>query len=96
MCSSLAAALATPPLPSSRQNAIRNGLESEVTFVLLLMTYVGAGQTGAAPYVYAFVGARTAHAACFLLRAQPYRTITFVAATIVILGLAVRTALAVF
>lgn len=82
------------PIVELAQHVIRNGLENEPIFLILLLVVHGAmPDTDLGPYAWTFVAARYLHALFFLRRSQPMRTIAYMVGFAAMVGLAVQLAL---
>ncbi|MFK8004065.1 MAG: MAPEG family protein [Polyangiales bacterium] len=91
------------------QHLIRNSLENEPLFVLVLLTYMLAHMTSLADlgsqgdwvqsasiYAWTFLGARYVHGLTFVMRKQPWRTLSFSVGLLATIGLAVQVILDAF
>ena len=74
------------------QHLIRNSLENEPIFLILLTAYIGFHPEGDGALIYAgtFLAARVVHAICFLLRLQPIRTLAYSLGLLAAAGLATQ------
>ena len=80
-----------PALATLAQEVIRNGLENEPLFLLLLLVlHQAQPDADLATYAWTFLAARYLHALVFLRRSQPLRTITFAVGLAATVGLAVQ------
>lgn len=98
-----------PPAVVHAQHLIRNSLENEPLFLLVLVTYLLAHMTSMADfashdawvetasiYAWTFVGARYVHGLMFVVRKQPWRTLSYTVGLLATLGLAVQVILDAF
>ena len=98
-----------PPGVVHAQHLIRNSLENEPLFMLVLLTYFLAHMTSlsdlasqdawvqsASIYAWTFVAARYVHGLSFVLRLQPWRTLSYTAGLLATVGLAVQVVLDAF
>jgi uncharacterized MAPEG superfamily protein len=96
-----------PPLAERAQDLIRNSLENEPAFLLVLFAFFALNTDGefrvsaysadhAGPYVATFLGARVLHAALFLRRIAGLRTLAYTFGLLATLGLAVQALMEVF
>lgn len=103
----LNAQLGDPPMAERGQALIRNSMENEPVFLLLLFCYFSLntdgnfdvfGQTtrSATTYVQVFIGARVFHALFFLGRKGGWRTAAYGVGLLATIGIAVQTLLEVF
>lgn len=70
------------------RRAHRNALENTPVFITtgLILTLMGTSATVAAALFYAYPALRIAHSVCYVRGIQPFRTISFVLALIVQVG----------
>ena len=98
-----------PPGVVHAQHLIRNSLENEPIFLLMLLTYFLAHMTSltdlasqdawvetASIYAWTFVGARYVHGLTFVVRKQPWRTLSYTIGFLATIGLSVQIALDAF
>ena len=98
-----------PPSVVHAQHLIRNSLENEPLFLIVLLTYLLAHMTSlsdlasheawvetASIYACTFVGARYVHGLSFVARKQPWRTLGYCVALFATIGLAVQVILDAF
>lgn len=96
-----------PPLAERAQHLIRNSLENEPSFLLVLLAVfalntdaefqvTGDQAAAAVPYVATFLGARVLHALLFLKRIAGLRTLAYSVGLLATLGLAVQALMDVF
>jgi uncharacterized MAPEG superfamily protein len=80
------------------QRAHRNALENEPLFILLGLLWVFLGaHTGAIQiYAYTFFFARVLHSVTYLLKLQPWRTLSFTVASLCLVGMSVQVLMAAF
>jgi uncharacterized MAPEG superfamily protein len=94
-----------PPLAERGQDLIRNSLENEPAFLLVLFAFFALHTGGdfqvlaseadaAVPYVATFLGARVVHALLFLLRIAGLRTVVYSVGLLATIGLAVQALMA--
>jgi uncharacterized MAPEG superfamily protein len=91
-------ALSTDELVERIKRAHQNSLENEPLFMILglLFLLVGAGESGIQAYGYTFVITRFVHAAAYLTRMQPFRTIAYFVGWLAMMGMAVQVLLKAF
>lgn len=98
-----------PPGVVHAQHLIRNSLENEPLFMFVLLAYLLAHMTSLADltsqnawvqsasiYAWTFVGARYAHGLSFVMRLQPWRTLSYSVGLLATVGLAVQVILDAF
>ena len=85
---------ADPPAVARALRAHTNTIANTVPFVLVAQVYVGAGASGAMTWALCggFAGLRVLYSVFYLSGAQPWRTISFVLATALMLGMMGHTA----
>ncbi len=103
----LNAQVGDPPLAERGQELIRNSLENEPVFLLLLFSYFSLNTdadfhvfrdvaSAADTYIWVFLGARVVHALLFLRRIGGLRTLAYSVGLLATIGIAVQTLMEVF
>ncbi len=66
-----------------------NAVHNILPFAVVGMLYVilGASTSGLQIYAYTFLGARVLHSICYLLKLQPFRSLSFAVGALCILGM---------
>ncbi|NOY94103.1 MAG: MAPEG family protein [Deltaproteobacteria bacterium] len=80
------------------QRAHRNSLENEPLFILLglLWVFLGAHTGTIQIYAYTFFFARVVHSLTYLLKLQPWRTLSYGVASLCLIGMSVQVLMAAF